>query len=252
VTGLTQPGAEPHDLELTPRQVGLIGTADLVLYEKGLQPAVDEAVAQSGNSAALDITAAVPLQDLGTGEVDHTEDEADHNTLDPHVWLDPLQMVTIAEAVAANLRESDPDGADTYTANTKALTSELTDLDAAFRTGLATCARQTFVTSHAAFGYLARRYDLTQVPISGLSPDAEPSPGRIAEVQRLAKATGVTTIFSETLVSPALAEAIAGDLGLRTDVLDPVEGITDASRGRDYLAVMRTNLTALRAANGCR
>ena len=97
--------------------------------------------------------------------------------------------------------------------------------------GLETCARREFITSHAAFGYLARHYRLEQIAISGLSPEAEPSPARIAEVQDEAREHRITTIFYETLVSPAVAESIAGDLGLRTDVLDPIEGITDQSRG---------------------
>jgi zinc transport system substrate-binding protein len=116
---------------------------------------------------------------------------------------------------------------------------------------LAHCVRTEFITTHAAFGYLAERYHLTQIGISGLSPDSEPSPARIAEVQRIARNHGLTTIFSETLVSPAVAQAVAGDLGLRTDVLDPVEGITNESRGQDYLSVMSANLAALRRAGEC-
>ena len=107
------------------------------------------------------------------------------------------------------------------------------------------------MTTHAAFGYLAERYHLTQIGISGLSPDSEPSPARIAEVQRVARDHRLTTIFYETLVSPAVAQAIAGDLGLATDVLDPIEGITSQSRGQDYLSVMSANLAALRKAGEC-
>ena len=111
--------------------------------------------------------------------------------------------------------------------NTRALEMELRKLDRSFRTGLRHCVRTEFITTHAAFGYLAERYHLTQIGISGLNPDSEPSPARIADVQRIAREYRLTTIFSETLVSPALAQAIAGDLGLRTDVLDPIEGVTD-------------------------
>jgi zinc transport system substrate-binding protein len=106
------------------------------------------------------------------------------------------------------------------------------------------------VTSHAAFGYLAERYGLTQVPITGLSPEEEPSPQRLAEVARLAKAKGVTTIFFETLVSPKIAETLAKEVGAKADVLDPIEGV-EAGSGADYLSVMRDNLTHLRAALGC-
>ena len=258
VSNLTQPGAEPHDLELTPRQVGSLADADLVVYEQGLQPAVDEAVAQSG-APALDTTTVVPLQPLAAPAHDHGDDHGDEEQhegaeeqgLDPHVWLDPTNLATIADAVAKQLGAADQAHAADYQAGAATLRQDLEDLDASFRSGLADCARKEFVTSHAAFGYLARRYGLTQIGISGLSPDAEPSPARIAEVQREVAEHGLTTIFYETLVSPAVARSLAGDLGLRTDVLDPVEGITPESRGQDYLSVMRANLVALQEAGGC-
>jgi zinc transport system substrate-binding protein len=262
VTSLTSPGAEPHDVELTPRQVASVTDADAVVYIKGFQPAIDEAVAQSGNGHVLDTTSVVPLQtqaeerahdeaDGSTGDV-HSEDDHDHGGLDPHVWLNPENMVEITDAVVAQLSGVDPDRAADYRANGKALVAELDKLDSAYASGLQTCDRREFITSHAAFGYLAEQYDLTQIGISGLTPDAEPSPARIAAVQQEAKAHGVTTIFYETLVSPAVATSIAGDLGLTTDVLDPIEAITEESRGDNYIAVMESNLTALTTANGCR
>jgi zinc transport system substrate-binding protein len=256
VTNLTKPGAEPHDLELTPRQVASVGDADLVVYEKSFQAAVDEAVQQSGNDHVLDTSTVVPLEDHGPlGEEDHSAEassDPDHDAdLDPHVWLDPQHMATITRAVADRLEGVDPQHAADYRRNAHRLTAQLDDLDTDYRTGLQQCRRTQFVTSHAAFGYLAERYGLTQISISGLSPETEPSPARIADVQRQVERDHVTTIFYETLVSPAVATSIAHDLGLRTDVLDPIEGITQHSRGRDYLAVMRSNLTALEKANGC-
>jgi zinc transport system substrate-binding protein len=258
VTSLTAPGAEPHDLELTPKQVASVTTADLVIYEKSFQAAVDEAVAQSENPNVLDTATVVPLVPLTPGADDHdhvtTADGADHETsgLDPHVWLDPNNMIRITDAVAERLAAIDPPHAADYRAGAKALDADLTKLDTSYRTGLANCERREFITTHAAFGYLARAYDLTQIGINGLSPDSEPSPARIAAVQQIARDRQITTIFYETLVSPAIAQSIAGDLGLKTDVLDPIEGITDSSRGTDYLSVMTSNLTALRTANGCR
>lgn len=257
VTSLTAPGAEPHDLELTPRQVASVSTADLVVYEKSFQAAVDEAVAQSGNANVLDTATVVPLVPLEEGDRhDHAATaeqggEEGQSGLDPHVWLDPKNMVEITNAVATRLSAIDPGHATDYQANAKRLIGDLTALDSSYRTGLATCKLREFITTHAAFGYLARQYDLTQVGINGLSPDSEPSPARIADVQQIAKEHQVTTIFYETLVSPAVAQSIASDLGLKTDVLDPIEGITDASRGTDYVSVMTSNLTALRTANSC-
>lgn len=244
VTTLTQPGAEPHDVELTPRQVGAVSTADLVVYERTFQAAVDEAVDQSGAADVLDTASVVPLKPL-------TAAEPGNGGLDPHVWLDPANMVTIADAVAKRLSALDAEHASTYAANAAALGSELHAVDQEYTAGLADCRRTEFITTHTAFGYLADRYGLTQLGITGLSPDAEPSPARVAKVQADAREHGVTTIFYETLVSPAIAKSIAGDLGLVTDVLDPIEGITETSRGRDYVAVMRSNLAALEKANGC-
>jgi zinc transport system substrate-binding protein len=265
VRNLTAPGAEPHDLELTPRQVASVIDADLLVYMKGFQPAVDAAIEQNApEGTALDTTTVVPLEDPGTGhDHDGTEEHADEHTDsgghaeqdplagDPHVWLDPTRLATIATGVADRLAELDPAGAADYRANAEALGRELSALDAQFRTGLAECTRDVFVTSHEAFGYLAQRYELEQVGISGLSPEAEPSPARVKEVQEVARAEGVDTIFYETLVSPEVAESVAGDLGLKVAVLDPLEGLEDDSPGADYLAVMRANLAALATANGC-
>jgi zinc transport system substrate-binding protein len=254
VSNLTQPGAEPHDLELTPRQVARLTTASLVIYQKGFQPAVDEAVLQSGNSEVIDTGTVVPLRPLSTIEDDHDHGpgaERDDPEMDPHVWLDPTAVSAIARTVQVRLSTLDPDHAAEYSRNTDTLHKQLISLDRSFRAGLRHCVRTEFMTTHAAFGYLAARYHLTQIAISGLSPDSEPSPARIAEVQREARDHQLTTIFYETLVSPAVAQAIADDLDLATDVLDPVEGITSQSRGRDYLSVMYANLAALRKAGTC-
>ena len=254
VRSLTQPGAEPHDVELSPRQVAEIAGADLVVYEHSFQPAVDAAVEQVGNDHILDTTTVVPLQPLqqSQSQPGSTGEGPNHGALDPHVWLEPTNMVRIATAVAARLAEADPAHKTDFETNLAMLTGDLGILDRSFAQGLKTCARQQFITSHAAFGYLARRYGLEQIAVGGLSPETEPSPARIAEIQDAARKYQVTTIFYETLVSPAVAQSIAGDLGLRTDELDPIEGITDQSRGSDYLAVMRSNLAALREANDCR
>jgi zinc transport system substrate-binding protein len=252
VANLTQPGAEPHDLELTPRQVASLTTASLVIYEKGFQPAVDEAVAQSENPQVVDTTTIVSLRPLTVGDdLGHGEGAGPDRALDPHVWLDPTSLIRIARVVEERLSAIDPNHGADYRRNADSLNRQLRSLDRSFSSGLARCVRTEFITTHAAFGYLAERYHLTQIGISGLSPDSEPSPARIAEVQRVAREHGLTTIFSETLVSPAVAQAIAGDLGLATDVLDPIEGITSQSRGQDYLSVMSANLAALRKAGEC-
>lgn len=257
VTNLTQPGAEPHDLELSPKQVAELGESDLLVFQKGFQPAVDAAVQTVTPKRTVDAASFLELKPADHEEDEHADeheedgDEHDHGALDPHTWLDPTNMVTIAEHVRDALTEAMPAAKDAFASNASTLVAELKELDGDFRTGLTSCTREVFITSHEAFGYLARRYGLEQIGIRGVEPDTEPTAARIAEVQKIAKANKVTTIFFETLVSPAVAESIAGDLGLATDVLDPLEGLTDQSRGSDYLEVMRSNLSALRKANGC-
>jgi len=210
---------------------------------------------QSGNKHVLDTASVVPLQAAPPGlEAEEKGDanaDADHSGLDPHVWLDPLNMITIADAMTDRLAAARPDEAAQFRTNLASLTASLKNLDGDYRTGLARCSTTTFITTHAAFAYMAREYGLTQIGITGIDPDEQPSPARIAAIQAAAKQHKITTIFYETLVSPAVAKSIAGDLGLRTDVLDPIEGITPQSRGTDYLAIMQSNLTALRTANGC-
>ena len=235
VTNLTEPGSEPHDLELTPRQVGAVADADLVVYSDGFQPAVDEAVEQQAQDRALDVLSAVDLRDGDGGQ-------------DPHVWLDPQRLATVAGAVADRLAEIDPEAAEGYSARAAELQAELSALDEEFRAGLASCERDQIVTSHDAFGYLADAYDLEQVAITGLSPEAEASPGRLAEVAAQAEAAGVTTIFFEELVSPKVAEALAREVGATATVLSPLEGPPEEG---DYLTAMRQNLERLRTALGC-
>ncbi|CAL8975703.1 High-affinity zinc uptake system binding-protein ZnuA [Propionicimonas sp. T2.31MG-18] len=248
VTNLTAPGVEPHDLELTPQQVASLSSVDLVVYQSGFQPAVDTAVAQAKPRASVDTASFLSL--LAASQ-DGAEGDGHTAAADPHTWLDPTNMVTIAEHVRDALSSARPEAAKTFAANTEALVADLTALDTTLKTDLGSCAIKPFITSHAAFGYLANRYGLTQVGINGVEPDVEPSAARIAEVQKIAKDNNVTTIFFETLVSPVVAQSIAGDLGLKTDVLDPLEGITAESRGTDYLEVMRANGASLKTANQC-
>ncbi len=227
VHNLTPPGAEPHDLELSPRDVARLRGARRVLYlGGGFMPSLEDAV--RGRSNAVDLLAGVPRIDD-----------------DPHVWLDPGRYAPLARRVAATL--GDPAAADP-------LVARLERLDREFRDGLARCERREIVTSHAAFGYLAGAYGLEQVALTGLSPEAEPSPRRLEALVERIRRERATTVFFETLVSPKLAETVAREAGALTAVLDPLEGLSDedAGRGDDYFVVMRRNLAALRAALGCR
>jgi zinc transport system substrate-binding protein len=258
VTNLTQPGQEPHDLELTIAQTAALEEADLVVLTHGFQPAVD-AGAETAEAPVLDAADAVELLPADASEhegeteeehAEHAEEEHDHGDSDPHFWLDPLLVADFADAVADELGEVDPDAAQTYADNAAELRTELETLDQEYTDGLATCERDTTVVSHQAFAYL-ERYGPHFEPIAGLSPDSEATAADLARLQELITQDGVTTVFSERLVSPKMAETLADDLGVETAVLDPIEGLADDTAEEDYLSLMRENLTALQQANGC-
>ena len=237
VTDLVKSGAEPHDIELSPRQVALVQEAAVVVYLKGFQPAVDDAL--GGGKQGFDLGTVVtqqPLAEQGSAK-------------DPHVWLDPMRMQAAATALASRLATRDPAHADDYKRRAATVEAELGNLDALFRSSLQGCVRHDLVTSHSAFGYLAGRYGLEQKGISGLTPDAEPSPHKIAEIASYARRNGVTTIFFESLIDPKVAKTVASEIGAKTAVLDPVEGVRN---GDDYVSVQRRNAAALHTALGCR
>lgn len=267
VSNLSAAQGDPHDLELTTKETVQIAESDLVVYEHGFQPAVDEGVDTNATGVGLDIADVVELRPAGEGGHDHdsegeaegghegeeehaADDGHDHGDLDPHFWQDPLLMADVGDAVADELAEIDPDHAEDYRANADDLRADLEALDAQYADGLAQCERQTVVVSHDAFGYLGR-YGLEFEPIAGLSPESEPTPADLAHLQEVIRDDGITTVFYESLVSPAIAEQLAADTGAEVAVLDPVEGLTDQTADEDYLSLMEANLAALEEANGC-
>lgn len=264
VTNLTPPGVEPHDLELTPEQVDAIEDADVVLYlGQGFQPAVAEIV-DGRDGTSIDVLDGVDL-DAGAsealeaeeqgeeGEGAESDEEHEESGLDPHFWLDPQRFIEAVGEIESALADASPDDAETFAANAEDYVAELNALDTEIEDGLANCQRDEIVTSHAAFHYLAERYGLTQLPIAGLSPEAEPSADRIAELADQIEAEGITTVFYETLVEPDVAETLAREAGVDTAVLNPIEGLSEDEQdaGDDYASVMRDNLAAIRAALDC-
>ncbi len=248
VTNLTAPGVEPHDLELTPQQIAAISTSDVVLYlGGGFQPAVEDALTDA-TGTTVDVSADLRSLPVPAGESDESL------SADPHVWLDPVLYGDIVRTTQQALAGASPSNAPTFRANADAFDARLRSLASEYRTGLADCARNVIVTSHAAFGYLAQRFGLHQEPISGLSPDAEPTPARLAELKGLVERDGVTTIFTEDLVSPKVAQTLAEETGATTAVLNPLESLTpdEVSASDDYASVMQQNLGELRTALGCR
>jgi len=248
VTSLTKPGAEPHDVELSPKDVAGLIRSSLVVYAKGFQPAVDTAVDQEAQDHALDVT---PVANLDLAAPPEKGKQQQAGAKDPHFWLDPQRYAAVAEPIAERLASADPAHAAEYRSNAKEFADKLTKLDSDLRAGTASCRIKELVTSHAAFGYLSERYGFTQVPITGLSPDAEPSAAKLAEVADYVRAHHITTIYAETLVEPAFADTVARSTGATVATLDPIEGLTSASAGADYLEVMRSNLAVLKAGQQC-
>lgn len=240
VEGITPAGAEPHDIELTASQVRDLTNADLLVYiGEGFQPAVEDVVSQLDDGVAFDVLSG---KDLLAPPPDEDLD------VDPHVWLDPTIMASIAEQVAARLADIDPAHEDTLLDNAEQLGRALAQLDDEFADGLATCRTREIVASHKAFAYLAARYDLEQVGISGVDPEAEPTAERLTEVARFVEDHDVTTIFFEELGSSDIADTLARETGADVDVLATLEAPPDSG---DYFDVMRDNLAKLRQALGC-
>ncbi len=261
VESLTPPGAEPHDLELSNQKVQQLSQAGAVVYLKGFQSAVDKAVELNAPKTVIDVSTSVDLVDAEKheSELDVADDgeeteeahehEHEHGSTDPHFWLDPTRMASAATQIGDALAQADPANAETYKKNAASTKSQMEALSKKLVDGTAKCQHKEFVTSHEAFGYLADRTGLTQLGLSGLDPDSTPSPARLKQISDAVKARGITTIFTEELLSPKVAETLAKDLGITTAVLDPIESQADDSK--DYEAVMNENLEALQKALSC-
>ena len=289
VTNLTKPGTDAHDSEMSLQATATLAEADLVVLNGGFQPEVDASAESNATGKVLDVADVLDLlpaeehshDHAHEGEGDHDEhgddhgddhgdedgdedghaheedghdedghDGHDHGDTDPHFWLDPVRMATYAERLADELAGIDPEHADDYRASADELVDELTALDAEYTERLSGCAVNTVVVSHDAFGYL-RRYGLEFEPVAGLSPGAEPTPADLKHISEVIDDLGVTTVFTETLAPSKLTEQLAADAGVRTAVLDPVEGLTSDDEDADYLSLMRSNLDQLTKANRC-
>ena len=288
VSTVTPSNVEPHDFELSGKETAELGKADLIAYVPGFQPSLDKAVKEVGSGptvvdlskpanlvhhegveeehehgeeaadgASATASAAATAQaseaghdEHGHDEHGHTEGEEGHDSdLDPHFWLDPDRMIKVAEALEASFAQIDPANANDYKAGLDKLKTALTGVDNQYKQGFTSCQHKTFITSHAAFGYMAERYGLTQASISGIDPETEPSPAELANIKSVVQSTGTTTIFTEELVSDAPAKAIAAETGAETSVLSPLE--SKPERG-DYTDAMTTNLERLKSAMVCK
>lgn len=264
VTALVPAGAEPHDWEPSAKDMTQIQKADVFVYNGIVETWTQDALASTNNDKRIVVEASSGIklaegaeaeeeQDQAGGKTQHTHakdtKDAGH-ALDPHVWLSPALAQQEVATIEAALIKADPAHKADYEANANAYIAKLKQLDVDYRNGLANVKHKELITQHAAFGYLAKEYGLIQVPISGLSPEQEPSPEKMAQIVQLAKAHHIKTIFFETLVDPKVADTIASEIGAKTAVLNPLEGLTtdDIQHHRDYITVMQDNLKALTTA----
>ncbi|NOV03879.1 metal ABC transporter substrate-binding protein [Paenibacillus planticolens] len=257
VIALIPAGAEPHDWEPSAKDMKKVKNADVFVYNGIVEGWAEQALSSAGNqkrvvveaSKGIELMEGLPEEDEDHKDKDHKE-AAEGKKMDPHVWLDPALAQKEVESIAAGLSQADPAHKEDYRKNADVYIGKLKALDENYRTSLGQVKQKDFVTQHAAFGYLAKQYGLTQVPIAGLSPEEEPSPAQMADIITFAKANQVKTIFFETLVDPKVAQTIAKELNAKTAVLNPLEGLTDEEKKQnlDYIGIMTNNLEALKKA----
>lgn len=263
VNNITPAGAEPHDYEPTPQQLATANDGALFVYNgAGLEPWVDNFLKTYKNTVVsgsqnIELLKSDHSHDNEQGEIPHAEEEAashsDEQAYDPHYWLDPVLAIQTVNNIKDGLIKVDPTNTDYYTNNADTYIKKLESLNTDFENGLKTCQTRTVVTSHDYFQYMAKRYNLNIVSISGLSPDAEPSTQTLAEVTKAVKDNGIKYIFFESLASPKLSETIARETGAQTILFNPLEGLTDEEQkaGKDYISVQKENLANLRTALSC-
>jgi len=248
VKNILPPGAEPHDFEPSPQQFVDLGKSDLFIFNGGhFEPWIStwEKGVSTKSGRVLNMVDELARRQNGLiergGEVD------------PHVWLDPVMFRQEVEIIRDVLIEIDPKNTPAYQANANQFIDSINELDQRFREGLRECVKHEAIVSHDAFGYLARRYDFSIIPIAGISPDEEPSPRDIARIADIAREKGLEYIFFETTVNPRLSETIAREVGATTLVLNPLESLTadEVQSGEDYISIMAMNLNNLQIAMSC-
>lgn len=249
-------GTEPHDFEPSAKDLAKISDSDVFVYNSPELETWTENLTDTIDTDKTKIIQAAKEIELMDGaehdhEDDHDHDDHDHeHELDPHVWLDPALAIKEVETIRDQLSKKYPDDQTTFEKNAASYIDELKALDAEYQTAFKDAKNKTFVTQHAAFGYLAKQYGLTQEAISGVSPDQEPSPSRLSELKHYVDDHQVEVIYFEENASSKVAETLSKETGVKLAVLNPLESLTEKQikAGENYLSIMRENLTALKQA----
>lgn len=247
VINITPSGAEPHDYEPTAKDMARIEDSQLLILNGGVESwgeKIKDEIDEKNTSVVI----------AGTGLLTLNLETNGKDSLDPHVWLDPKLAKQEVNQILQGFKKVDPKNSSYYENNTKKLNDKLDNIYSEYKNTLSNCQKKDIVTSHAAFSYLAKEFNLNQVSITGLSPDEEPSTKRVIEVSDFVKKNNIKYIFFESLVSPKLSETIARETGAETLVLDPLEGITqeEIKKGKNYFTIMKDNLKSLQLAFQCK
>lgn len=255
VITITPAGSDPHEYEPSPKDIAVVSNSDLFIFNGAGQDPWAEKL-ELENTAIIHMTENFTLKEGGAEEheeEEHEEEEHDHEK-DPHIWLDPTLAAQEVDIIAEKLAQIDPQNAEQYETNAATYKQELMDLDQEYQQVLSSCQKDSIITAHSAFGYMAARYGFNQIAIAGLSPEQEPSARKLAEVADLAEQEDIQYIFFETLTSPRISETLAQEVGAQTLLLNPVEGLTQEqmAAGENYVTVMRNNLKNLSTALECR
>ena len=242
-------GVEPHDWEPSTKDMAKIQDADVFIYNSQYFETWAEKVLKSVKNDELKVVEASDGIELMDALETEEEDDHEHaSSKDPHVWLSPVLAQQEVKTIAKALEQADPAHKEQYQQNADALNSQLVELDQLYKETIDQAKTKEFVTQHAAFGYLANQYGLTQIPIAGLSPDVEPTLRKLSELTEMTKEKNVKVIYFEEMTSAKVAKTLAKEIGAKTEVLNPLEGLTkeEQDQGLDYIGVMEKNLEALK------
>lgn len=254
-------GTEPHSFEPSPKTIAELEKADVFIYNGlHMEPWVDRVLnlLEGKDIYIVDASKAVELINYDTKHNDdhnhedkqEEEHDHDHGEYDPHIWVDPVNAIHISNMIKEAFIDVDPNNKNIYEENFNNFKGELDKLDESFRVGLKDATERKIIVSHSAFGYLARRYNIEEISVAGISPHAEPSPKRLAQLTKIANENKINYIFFEALANVKTAEVLAKEANLEVLTLYNVEGLTDeqTKNGENYISLMYKNLETLKKA----